>query len=102
MKRTLKKSPKKRRVVEKEAATALLELANKISLKRSVNDLSLAESLLSLREERIDGKNVNEGTANNRFSEEKTNIDDFIKSSSVGRFSPIQTTPNVAVQVCAD
>ena len=80
MKRTLKKPLKKRRVVEKEAVTALLELANEISLKSSSNDLSL-------REERIDGKNVNEGTANDKISEEKTNIDDFIESSPVGRFS---------------
>ena len=71
-------------------------------MKRSSNDLSLAKSLLSLREERIEGKNVNEGTANDRFSEEKTNIDDFIESSPVGRFLPIQTTQNAAVQVCTD
>ena len=102
MNRTLKTSPKKRRVVEKEVATALLELANKMSLKRSLDDLSLAESLLSLREERIDGKNVNEGTANDRLSEENTNIDDFGKSSPEGRLSPIQTRQHVAVQVCTD
>ena len=69
-----------------------------MSLKRSSNDLFLAETLLSWREERVEGKYVNKNTANNKFSEEKTNIDDLIKSSPVGRFSRIQTTQNVAVQ----
>ena len=84
-------------------ATALLELASKVPLERSLEDLSLAESLLGLGEERIDGKNVNEDTANDSFSnsEDDINIDgNFIKSSPVGHSSPIPTIQHAAVQVC--
>ena len=44
-------SCKNRRAFEKEVATALLDLANKASIERSSEDLSLAESLLSLGRE---------------------------------------------------
>ena len=37
----------------------------------------------------------------NDFSED-LNIDDFMKSSPVGRSSPIQTTKHIAIQVCID
>ena len=63
-------------------------------------DLTLAKSLLSLHEERIDGKNVDEGTANSNSLSEDLNIDDFIKSFCVRCSSPIQTTKHVAIQVC--
>ena len=59
------------------------KLANKASLERSSEDLSITEteSLLNWCEERIDGLNANEGTANDSFSEEFANIDGFIQSS---------------------
>ncbi len=50
VKRVLKTPPKKRRAFEKEVATAILDLANKASVERSSEDLSLAESLLGLGE----------------------------------------------------
>ena len=56
-----------------------------MSFERSSEDLSITEteSLLNWCEERIDGLNANEGTANASFSEEFANIDDFIQSSPV-------------------
>ena len=85
---------------EKEVATALLDLTNQASIERSSQDLTLANSLLSLHEERIDGRNEDEGTANSNSLSEDLNIDDFIKSFSVRCSSLIQITKHVAIQVC--
>ena len=93
-------SCKNRRVFEKEVATALLDLANKASIERSSEDLSLAVSLVSLDEESINAKNVYESTTKYNSLSEDINIDDFIKSSPVRCSSPIQTVKHVAIQVC--
>ena len=91
---------KNRRAFEKEVATALLDLANRASIERSSEDLSLAESLLILGEERIDAKNVYESTTKYNSLSEDINIGDFKKSSPVRHSSPIQTAKHVAIQVC--
>ena len=93
-------SCKNRRVFEKEVATALLDLANKASIERSSEDLSLAVSLVSLDEESIDAKNVYESTTKYNSLSEDINIGDFIKSSPVRCFSSIQIAKHVAIQVC--
>ena len=93
-------SCKNRRVFEKEVATALLDLANKASIERSSEDLSLAVSLVSLDEESIDAKNVYESTTKYNSLSEDINIGDFIKSSPVRRSSPTETAKHVAIQIC--
>ena len=75
-------------------------MTNQASIERSSQDLTLAKSLLSLHEERIDGKNEDEGTANSNSLSEELNIDDFVKSFSVKCSSLIQITKHVAIQVC--
>ena len=88
-------SCKNRRVFEKKS-----QPANKASIERSSEDLSLAVSLVSLDEESIDAKNVYESTTKYNSLSEDINIDDFIKSSPVRCSSPIQTAKHVAIQVC--
>ena len=92
-------APAKTDVFLKEVATALLDLANKASIERSSEDLSLAVNLVSLDEESR-RKNVYESTTKYNSLSEDINIGDFVKSSPVRCSSPIQTSKHVAIQVC--
>jgi hypothetical protein len=96
---------RKLRAFEKEVAEALLNLAS--STARSSEELSLAESLLSLSVEKIDAIDANEDTSviNSGCGTGGDESDEDIKepntnSSPLECFSPISTGKHHSTRVC--